>query len=157
MRLLVLGIAMLFIAAAASAQTIGGNIYLNNFKSGATFQELTPVQLFKQFKDNKISLGFTLKSNSEIVLFDMKTTVKHKGAVINSSTRPGWPWLPGDLFVPAEAFDFIPMLQKLMARGTPTVTFLPAGEYEIIMQMVPSAGQDVKGSIMPATLKFTVQ
>ena len=33
MRLLVLGIAMLFIAAAASAQTIGGNIYLNNLKT----------------------------------------------------------------------------------------------------------------------------
>lgn len=156
MRLLALCMAMFFMAAAASAQTIGGSVYLNNFKSGATFKELTPVQLFKQFKDNKISLGFTLKSNSEIVLFDMKTTVKHKGAEINSSTRPGWPWLPGDMFVPAEAFDFIPMLQKLM-RGTSTGTFLPAGEYEIIMQMVTSAGQDVKGSIMPASMKFTVQ
>lgn len=87
----------------------------------------------------------------------MKASVTHKGSVINSITRPGWPRLPGDIYLSAEAFDLIPILQKLMARGTAARTFLPAGEYEIIMQMVPPAGQDVKGSIIPATMRFNVQ
>ena len=158
MKPFLLGMTLLLLANVGFTQTLSGSMQLSGFKSGASFSKMAPVDLFAQFKANKFSLGFSFKTGTTgYVLFDMKTTVKHKGVVIGSSTRPGWPWLPGDTFMPAEAFDFVPLLQKHMARTTPTGTYLPAGEYEIILHMVPSSGQDVKGSIMPVTMKFIAQ
>ncbi len=69
----------------------------------------------------------------------------------------GWPWLPGDLFVPVEAFDFIPSIQKATANGS--ANRLPrkgVQSFEIILQFVLSEGQKVKGSISPTTIKFTL-
>ncbi len=139
--------------------SISGKVSVSGFSKDGTIKEQTPVELFKSFKENRYKIGFLFRANGldkeGIVLFDMKTTVKKNGKVIGSSTRPGWPWLPGDMYVPVEAFDFIPMLQKdegRKIRGSKMNTL--TGSYEIILEMNVSAGQEVSGSIEPVRILF---
>ena len=141
------------------SQSISGKVSVTGFSADGTIKEQTPVELFKSFKENKYKIGFSYKAegieNKGLVLFDMKTTVKKNGKIIGTSSRPGWPWLPGDMFVPAEAFDFIPMLQKDGGRVTKnskagTLT----GSYEIILEMNISSGQEIKGKVAPVTILF---
>ena len=146
----------------ANAQTVSGRISVTGFNNETILKEQNPVQLFKSFKDNKYKIGFSFKGSGiereGIVLFDMKTTVRKNGKVIGSSTRPGWPWIPGDMFLPAEAFDFIPMLQKdasPIARGSKVNKL--AGNYEIILEMNVSSEQDISGSVSPVTVSFKFQ
>ena len=87
----------------------------------------------------------------------MKTTLKHNGKTISETSRKGWPWIPGDMFVPIEAFDAIPALQKLTANGHTNLPLKGARSFEIILQLVPSEGQKVKGSISPANIKLTLE
>jgi hypothetical protein len=63
------------------------------------------------------------------------------------------------MFVPIEAFDAIPAVQKLAERPIPTSIpgDIKRGDYEFIFQFVPSKGQKVKGSISPASMKFTIE
>lgn len=144
------------------SQNFSGRMSVSGLDRGSTIKEETPLQFFKSFKDNRYKIGFSFNSKDVpkdgIVLFDMKTTVKLNGRTIGSATRGGWPWLPGDLFVPAEAFDFIPILQRQSRklRGRAPSRLAPAN-YEIILEMKPAAGQDVSGSVSPATISFKVQ
>ncbi|WP_052188084.1 hypothetical protein [Cellulophaga sp. Hel_I_12] len=137
--------------------SIEGRLSIKGFTNGEMKQK-TPVALFKAFKDGEYAINFNFKSKElkpdHIILFDMKTTVKHNSKTISESSRGGWPWLPGDTFVPIEAFDAIPAWQKYAARGLPVN--IP-GDYEFIFQFVPSEGQKVKGSIAPATMRFTIE
>ena len=146
----------------AYTQTISGKVSATGFSKDGTIKEQSTVELFKSFKENKYKIGFTFAGwgtypPQQPLMFDMKTTVKKNGKIIGISTRPGWPWLPGDMFVPAEAFDFIPMLQKeesKQKRGS-RVSKLTAS-YEIILEMIVSSGQGVKGTVDPLNilLKF---
>jgi len=141
--------------------SLEGRLGVKGFSRTTTFKEIQPVDLFKAFKEGKYSINFNFKADGinerNIVLFDMTTTVKYNGETIAQSSRDGWPWLPGDMFIPAESFDFIPALEKLYARATPTITFLPKGSYEIILEMKPSPKQAVKTGIAPATIRFNIQ
>jgi hypothetical protein len=143
------------------SQSLEGRLGIKGFSRTTSFKELAAVDLFKAFKEGTYSINFNFKANGinnrNIVLFDMKTTVKHNGSMISQTTRGGWPWLPGDMFVPAEGFDFIPALEKLCIQDTPTVPFLPKGTYEIILEMVPSPKQPVRAGVAPTTIKFSVQ
>lgn len=143
------------------SQSVSGKVAVTGFSKDGTVKEQTPVELFKSFKENKYKIGFSYKAdgieNKGLVLFDMKTTVKKNSKIIGSSNRPSWPWLPGDMYVPAEAFDFIPMLQKdggRISRNSKAGTL--TGSYEIILEMNISSGQEIKGTVAPATilLKF---
>lgn len=140
------------------SQSVEGKLSIKGVMMGKTIKQNTPVQLFKAFKDGVYKINFNFKTTDaevdQIILFDMKTTVKHNGKTISESSRGGWPWLPGDMFVPIEAFDAIPAWQKFAERGTPVV--IP-GNYEFIFQFVPSEGQKVKGSIAPATMRFSIE
>lgn len=154
-------ITILFGTTLSFAQTLEGRLGVKGFSRTSTFKDLAAVDLFQDFKEGTYSINFNFKANSinnrNIVLFDMKTTVKYNGKTISQTTRVGWPWLPGDMFVPAEGFDFIPVLEKLCAQGTPTVGFLPKGKYEIMLEMVPTPKQLVRAGIAPTTIKFSVQ
>ena len=92
-----------------------GKLSIKGFTNGEIKQQ-TPVELFKAFKDGKYTINFNYRSEDlkpdNIILFDMKTTVKHNGKTISETSRKDWPWLPGDTFVPVEAFDFILHLQS---------------------------------------------
>ena len=154
--------AFLLTASYSFSQSVEGKLSIKGMMYGKTIKQKTPVDLFKAFKEGVYSINFNFKSTNVgsegIVLFDMKTTVKHNGKTISETSRGGWPWLPGDMFVPIEAFDAIPAWQKYLERGTPVI--IPGdskGDYEIILQFVPSEGQKVKGSISPATMSFTIE
>ncbi|MGX1024210.1 hypothetical protein [Psychroflexus sp. MBR-150] len=143
------------------SQSLEGRLGVEGFSRTTSFKELAAVDLFKAFKQGSYSIKFNFRADGindrNIVLFDMKTTVKYNGKTISQTTRGGWPWLPGDMFVPAEGFDFIPALEKLSTQDTSTEGFLPKGNYEIILETVPSPKQSVKSGIAPATIKFSVQ
>lgn len=140
------------------SQSMSGKLSVSGFSKDAVIKEKSPVELFKSFKESKYKIDFSFKGQyppQQPVLFDMLTTVKKNGKVIGSSRRPGWPWLPGDMFVPAEAFDFIPILQKgegRQVKGTKANTLTDS--YDIILEMKVSSGQDVTGSIAPVTVSF---
>tara|TARA_R110000765_G_scaffold420733_1_gene525999 strand:+ start:133 stop:618 length:486 start_codon:yes stop_codon:yes gene_type:complete len=150
--------AFLLTASYSFSQSVEGKLSIKGVMYGKTIKQKTPVDLFKAFKEGVYSINFNFKSTNVgsegIVLFDMKTTVKHNGKTISESSRGGWPWIPGDMFVPIEAFDAIPAWQKYAARGLPVT--IP-GDYEFIFQFVPSEGQKVIGSIAPATMRFTIE
>lgn len=143
----------------AYSQNISGKVSVTGFSKDGNIKEQTPVEIFKSFKENKYKIGFNYKAdgleNKGIILFDMNTTVKKNGKVIGTASRPGWPWIPGDMFLPAEAFDFIPMLQKdsdKLKRGFRANKL--SGSYEIILELKVSSGQDVSGEIAPVSISF---
>lgn len=160
---------------AALAQTIEGKMAVTGFPRNGVIKEVLPGDLFLSFKEGNYKISFSYKAEGMgsrgIVLFDMKTTVKRDGKIIHTSIRKGWPWLPGDMFVPIEAFDVIPALQKHV--GDEPVSSLhdpkaerplPIGKYEIMLEMVPvptwlgDMQKEIvpKGKIAPATFSFNV-
>ena len=142
----------------AYSQSISGKVSVSGFNKDGIIKEKTAVELFKSFKENTYNIGFKFQGwgtypPQQPLIFDMTTTVKKNGKVIGSSSRPGWPWLPGDMFVPAEAFDFIPILQKdggMRMKGRKINTL--SGSYEIILEMKISSGQGIDGKIEPVTI-----
>lgn len=157
---------LIFISGYSYAQSIDGNVTLSGLSPKSTLKETTVVDLFKSFKDGTYKIKFSYKAEKVnrrgVVLFDMKTTVKLNGKTILQSTRGGWPWLPGDLFVPIEAFDLIPGIQKAGIMPTPKLapdqmdTPLPKGTYDVTLEMV-SSSEAIKGSIKPLTFSFIVK
>lgn len=158
-------ILMAFSLSEISAQTVEGKVSISGFPSNSTLSEATVVDLFKSFRDGKYKINFSYKADNVnrrgVVLFNLKTTVKLDGKIILQSTRDGWPWLPGDLFVPIEAFDLIPGIQKVGIMPIPKLapdqmdSPLPKGKYDVTLEMV-SSSETVKGRIQPLTFSFNV-
>ncbi|MBD0779279.1 hypothetical protein HPE56_15875 [Maribacter sp. ANRC-HE7] len=144
------------------SQSVEGKLAIKESAKGRTIKQKTPVALFKAFKDGEYNIHFNFRTSDvksdQIILFDMKTIVKYNGKTISETSRDGWPWIPGDMFVPIEAFDAIPVLQKFTSNeGAKSLPLKGARSFEIILQLVPSKGQKVKGSISPASMKFTIE
>lgn len=119
-------------------QSLSGKLNVEGWNKITEWKSQEPVSLFKNFRDGKHKILFWFKNTSgdkDIVLFQMKTTLAHNGKTIGSSQRSDWPWLPGDMYVPVEAFDFIPLLQKA-ANGNKGK--LMPGTYEIRLEMKPA-------------------
>jgi hypothetical protein len=158
-------IIMAFSLSEISAQTVDGRVTISGFPINSTLSEATVVDIFKSFRDGKYKINFSFKADNVnkrgVVLFNMKTTVKLNGKTILQSTREGWPWLPGDMYVPIEAFDLIPGFQKAGVMPIPKLlpdqldSPLPKGKYEVTLEMV-SGSEAVKGSIKPLTFSFNV-
>jgi hypothetical protein len=167
----------IFLVGESLSQTVEGKMSVSGFPRDGNIKEIVPVDLFKSFKEGKYKISFSFKADNmgsrSIVLFDMNTTVKRDGKTVHSSSRKGWPWIPGvagEVFVPIEAFDVIPALQKHVGEmPTPRLDPkaerpLPIGKYEIMLEMVPAATwvADIereivpKGKIAPATFSFNV-
>ena len=148
------------------AQSVYGQVTMSGFPRTAALKETTVVDLFKSFKEGKYKINFSYKAENVnkrgVVLFDMKTTIKFNGKTIHQSTRGGWPWLPGDMFVPIEAFDLIPGIQKVGIMPVPKLsptqmdTPLSKGNYEIVLEMA-SSSEAIKGQIKPLTFSFSVK
>ena len=148
------------------AQSVNGQVSISGFPKSASLEEITGVDLFKSFKQDKYKINFSYKADNVnkrgVVLFDMKTTVKLNGKTIHQSTRGGWPWLPGDMYVPIEAFDLIPGIQKVGIMPIPKLSpkrmdmALPKGDYDITLEMV-SSSEGVKGEIKPLKFSFSVK
>ncbi|MCM4168939.1 hypothetical protein KCTC52924_02640 [Arenibacter antarcticus] len=155
-------VAFILCSTNSNAQSVEGKLALKGLSRSNTIKQKTPVDLFKAFKEGIYTINFNFKTTNvksdQIILFDMKTTVKHNGKTISETSRGGWPWIPGDMFVPIEAFDAIPAIQKLAEKGLPISIpgDIKSGNYEIIFQIIPSEGQKIKGGISPATMQFTI-
>lgn len=119
-------------------QTLSGKLSVEGWNKITELKSQEPVSLFKNFRDGKHKILFRFKNTSGdkgIVLFQMKTTLAHNGKTIETNQRSDWPWLPGDMYVPVEAFDLIPLLQKA-ANGNKGK--LMPGTYEIRLEMKPA-------------------
>lgn len=148
-----------FTFSTASAQNVEGSLSINGFPRDGKIKEAVPVDIFKSFKMDKYKIKFNYQASKDIergiVLFDMKTTVKKDGKTIALSIRKNWPWLPGDMLVPIEAFDLIPSLQSLVNEKYENPSKpLPKGEYEVILEMKPVS--EVRGSIKPLNFNFII-
>ncbi|SEA40141.1 hypothetical protein SAMN05216331_14232 [Porphyromonadaceae bacterium KH3R12] len=144
---------LLFAVSLVSAQEFRGKLNIKGVSQSSSIKYSEPVKLFKDFKDNKYQIVFTLDAKSDqIVLFDMVTTVSVNGRVISKSSRKNWPWLPGDMYVPAEAFDFIPALQSQSKLNRDGRYEFPDDMFDITLEMVPSGG--AAGRIEP--IRFSV-
>ncbi|MDO6758902.1 hypothetical protein Q4566_01720 [Tamlana sp. 2_MG-2023] len=155
-KLRVLVTACMLCSVISFSQSIEGNLSVKGVSKTSSIKQNSPVELFKAFKTGVYTINFNFKSNAkpdQFVLFDMKTVVKYNGKTVSTTSRANWPWLPGDMFVPIEAFDAIPVLQKLSDNGRS----FKKGSYEITFQLTPSSGQKVKGSIRPFNMKFNVK
>ncbi|TDU40598.1 hypothetical protein BXY82_2650 [Gelidibacter sediminis] len=121
----------------ALGQSLSGKLTVEGWGKTTTLKSQEPVALFKNFRDGKHKILFRFKNisgNEGLVLFQMKTTITYNGKAIGSSSRNDWPWLPGDMYVPIEAFDLIPLLQKAANKNQGT---LAPGNYEIQLEMKP--------------------
>lgn len=121
----------------ALGQSLSGKLTVEGWGKTTTLKSQEPVALFKNFRDGKHKILFRFKNisgNEGLVLFQMKTTITYNGKTIGSSSRNDWPWLPGDMYVPIEAFDLIPLLQKAANKNQGT---LAPGNYEIQLEMKP--------------------
>ncbi|CAL2091155.1 hypothetical protein [Tenacibaculum sp. 190524A05c] len=154
------------------AQEINGGLLLNNNKEiMLSLESKSAVDLFKQFKVNTYKIGFNfkadgLKKNEEgefVVFFDFMTVVKKDGRTIRKVRRHiPMPYFPGEMFLPAEAFDFIGVLSVTSWDDMEKRTFVPqqksgilkSGKYEVQLSAIP---RDVKGKIDPVTFGFVVK
>jgi hypothetical protein len=162
------------------AQKIEGKLTVSGLRSDTRIKQTTVVDIFQAFKDGIYKINFSYKADNVgkrgLVIFDMKTTVKHNGKVISESTRSNWPWIPvpprdAPVFVPIEAFDLISALQKftfdvpsanvrekrkrdIKQTSTEIDLPLPKGKYEVTLQMV---GMRPEHFIPPAQFSFVVE
>ena len=150
--------AMLFLAFNGFAQLVQGEI---NIKEQSKI-ELTPksnkaVNLFADFRENKYPIHFAFTTTDvplnsdkkEVVQFVFSTTVKKDGKIIGSIKRSPMPFFPGDMFMPIETFDVISVLSNIQTNTPETVSEIPKGNYEIILEAKPIG---VKGQIASSTL-----
>ena len=151
------------------AQYVEGQITLN----GKTNTELklesnSAVQLFKEFKTGKYQLKFNFKGKElvknvykeEIVFFNFKTVVKRDGKLVKNVVRKvPLAYFPGDMGIPAEAFDFVGLLavdpeeEEIQMLKEGTIGLMFPGEYSIELYAEPIGA---KGSIKPVIFNFTV-
>lgn len=148
-----------------TAQTIEGKLSVSGLYTDTRIKETIVADFYKAFRDGTYKINFSFKAQDVgkrgLVLFDLKTTIRHNGKVISETTRSGWPMLPGDLFIPVEAFDLIPALQSYtFIMPTPKLSPdqvdvpLPKGKYEVSLQVV---GVQPKGLIPPSNFSFVVE
>lgn len=86
---------LLFAVSLVSAQEFRGKLNIKGVSQSSSIKYSEPVKLFKDFKDNKYQIVFTLDAKSDqIVLFDMVTTVSVNGRLsqsLHAKTGHGYP------------------------------------------------------------------
>ncbi len=115
------------------------------------------VNLYADFRENKYPIQFSftgnaipLNSDKKIVVqFVLTTTVKKDGKVVGTTKRNPIPFFPGDMLMPVETFDFISILSNIQSNTDVTVSEIPKGNYEIILEAKPV---NMKGEITAARL-----
>lgn len=150
--------AMLFLAFNGFAQLVQGEINIKEqSKIELTSKSNKGVNLFADFRENKYPIHFAFTTTDvplnsdkkEVVQFVFSTTVKKDGKIIGSIKRSPMPFFPGDMFMPIETFDIISVLSNIQTNTPETVSEIPKGNYEIILEAKPIG---VKGQIASSTL-----
>jgi len=151
------------------AQYVEGQLTLNGkTKTELKLESSSAVQLFKEFKTGKYQLKFNFKGKDlvknvykeEIVFFNFKTVVKRDGKLVKNVVRKvPLAYFPGDMGIPAEAFDFVGLLavdpeeEEIQMLKEGTIGLMFPGEYSIELYAEPIGA---KGGIKPVIFNFTV-
>lgn len=170
---IVISTLLLISIGSVEAQKIEGKLTVSGLRSDTRIKQTTAVDIYQAFRNGNYKINFSFKADNVgkrgLVLFDMKTTVKHNGKVISESTRSNWPWIPVPprdapigVLVPIEAFDLIAALQAYtFEMPTPKLYSkeidlpLPKGKYEVSLQMVGMRPE--RALIPPAQFSFVIE
>lgn len=151
------------------SQSVEGQLTLNGkSQTNVELKSSSAVQLFKEFKTGKHQLGFSFKGSNlkqnankeEVVFFEFITIVKKDNQLLKKHLRKQpIPYFPGEMNVPAEAFDFISILantnqlemSQLMKKDQ--IGLMPSGTYQVELIVKPVG---VKGSIKPLIFEFKI-
>jgi hypothetical protein len=146
----------------SKAQLVQGELTIKKeSKLELSLQSDKAVNLYADFRENKYPILFSFTGNAiplnsdkkMVVQFVFTTTVKRDGKIIGSIKRNPIPFFPGDMFMPVETFDFISILSNIQTNTPETVSEIPKGNYEIILEAKPI---DVKGEIKSAKIFIKV-
>lgn len=151
-------------------QTVEGSLTLNGKnKSTIELSSNSAVQLFKEFKTGKYQLGFNFKGNKlvnnlnkeQIVFFEFTTVVKKDGKLLKSLIhRQPMPYFPGEMSIPAEAFDFVGILatanggKNIALTKYKTIGLMEPGTYTVELSAKPL---EVGGKINALQFQFVVK
>lgn len=119
------------------------------------------VSLYADFRENKYPIQFSFTGNAiplnsdkkTVVQFVFTTTVKKDGKVVGITKRNPIPFFPGDMLMPVETFDFVSILSGLQNTSEDTISEIPKGNYEILLEAKPV---NVKGDIASARLLLKI-
>jgi hypothetical protein len=140
------------------AQLVQGELQINEqSKAEITLKSNKIVNLYADFREKKYQINFVftgidIPKNSdkqEVVQFVFNTTVKKDGKVLGNIKRNPIPFFPGDMFMPIETFDFISILSNIQTNSNETISEIPKGNYEVILEAKPLG---VKGEIQSARI-----
>ena len=154
----IITLAMLLVAFTGFAQIVQGEITIKEqLKMEVTAKSNKAVNLFADFRENKYPIHFVFTASDvplnsdkkEVVQFVFSTTVKKDGKTIGTIKRSPMPFFPGNMFMPIETFDIISVLSNIQTNTPETVSEIPKGNYEIILEAKPIG---VKGQIASSTL-----
>lgn len=146
----------------SKAQLVQGEMLLGEqSKTEIKLKNNKAVNLFADFRDGKYPIHFIFSTNAiplnsdkkEVVQFVFTTTVKRDGKIIGTTKRNPIPFFPGDMLMPVETFDFISLLSNIQTNTLETVSEIPKGNYEIILEAKPIG---VKGEIKSAKIFIKV-
>ncbi|MCH7400797.1 hypothetical protein ACFOUP_12520 [Belliella kenyensis] len=156
---------MLCYGLAAQAQTVKGGITIgktSELKIETKSDNI--IDLFVEFRKDKYPILFSFqgdniksKNDREIIFFDFITEVYFNGKLIGKASRNPMPYIPGDMIIGTEGFDFISLLSfneltKALIKDAPGK--LPKGSYQVKLIAKPL---DYKGQIKPGIFSFNVQ
>ncbi|NRB59885.1 MAG: hypothetical protein HRU50_08135 [Winogradskyella sp.] len=159
---------LLFAFVTLNAQSVSGKLTLNE-KSETTLKLKTnsAVQLFKDFKTGKYQLQFSFDGedlptnvyNEKIVFFEFITTIKKDGELVKNVIRKQpIPYFPGDMGIPAEAFDFVGLLASNPIEdedpSEQMIGTMPEGKYQIELAIKPIG---LEGEIESLTINFILR
>lgn len=151
-----------------AAQKLEGRMSLSGLPSKGMIKENTAADLYKSFRDGKYKINMSYKApgldtRRGLVIFEIITVVKYNGKVISKMTRTNWPFFPGEMYIPIEAFDLIPALQKhtfdmgiSKVSSTDIDVPLPKGKYEVSLNMVGFRPEGLE-SPRPLNFSFIIQ
>jgi hypothetical protein len=162
--LFTMAIALFFFGPTATSQTVNGMVRIGKSSELKIAMESDNlIDLFVDFRKGKYPILFSFqgdnlrsKEGREIVFFDFITEVYYNGKLLEKASRKPIPYIPGDMIIGTEGFDFISLLgfnemTKATLRETPGK--LAPGSYQVKLSIKPL---DFKGQIRPATFSFTI-
>ena len=147
---------LLIFAIKSKAQLVQGEIKINEqSKAEISLKTNKIVNLYADFRENKYPINFIFtaidipqnSNKQEVVQFVFNTTVKKNGKILGSIKRNPIPFFPGDMLMPVETFDFISILSNIQTNSNETISEIPSGNYEVILEAKPLG---IKGEIKSA-------
>ena len=154
-----------FILIDSNAQTVKGAVTVgkaSELKLETKSDNL--IDIFIDFRKERYPILFSFqgdeiksKEGKEIIFFEFITEVYYNGKLMGKSSRNPMPYIPGDMIIGTEGFDFISLLsynEKSRASIKETPGKLAPGSYQVKLMAKPI---EAKGQIKPAAFSFTIQ